>query len=189
MSTEKDTGHNYDGIRELDNAIPNWFRALFYLTVLFGVGYWFYYSLGNGPTLVQELERERMQDDYARYAREAKGAQAAEPTETDLQAVVHDSSKKTQGGSVYQAKCVSCHGKAGEGGIGPNLTDAYWIHGGTLADLARTINQGVPDKGMPPWKALLQPDELLALVAYVRGLEGTQPPNAKAPQGTLVQRK
>jgi cytochrome c oxidase cbb3-type subunit 3 len=86
---------------------------------------------------------------------------------------------------VYQSKCASCHGMFGEGGIGPNLTDEYWLHGGRLTDIYTTVSDGVPAKGMLAWQGKLKPAELLAVVSWVGTLQGTDPPNAKAPQGEL----
>ena len=89
--------------------------------------------------------------------------------------------------TLYQANCMPCHGAAGEGGIGPNLTDAYWIHGSTHLSMFEIVTDGVLEKGMTPWGSILSVEERAQIVAFVASLQGTNPPNAKAPQGELTE--
>ena len=89
------------------------------------------------------------------------------------------------GKEVYKASCVACHGALGEGGVGPNLTDAYWLHSGEVADIFKTIKYGVADKGMKSWKEDLSPMQIAQVTSYIKTLAGTNPPNGKAPQGDL----
>lgn len=95
--------------------------------------------------------------------------------------------KLSSGVEVYQEWCVTCHGKNGEGSVGPNLTDAYWIHGNTKEDLMRVTREGVPDKGMIPYKNLLQEAEIENVVEYILTLQGSNPEGAKRPEGKLVE--
>ena len=81
--------------------------------------------------------------------------------------------------------CAVCHGQLGEGGVGPNFTDAYWVHGGDIKDLFRTIKYGVPEKGMISWSSQLRPAEMQKVASYILTLQGTDPPNQKAPEGEL----
>ena len=186
---EVKTGHVYDGIEELDHPTPNWFMKLFYASIAFAVGYSAYYLLGEGPTLTQEYERVRDAEEYLRYqTASASGVQRA-LSESELLALVKDPGQRSRGQSAFQAKCSSCHGSVGQGGIGPNLTDPYWLHGGHLTEVVATITRGVADKGMPPWGQILNNGEIHALVAYIRGLAGTNPAGAKAPQGTLFKER
>jgi cytochrome c oxidase cbb3-type subunit 3 len=104
-----------------------------------------------------------------------------------LLALVSDKAAVESGKAVFMKNCVACHGPDGGGIIGPNLTDNYWIHGGTIAEVYKTVTVGVLEKGMPPWGKMLKPDELERVVAYVTTLHGTTPANPKAPQGILVQ--
>jgi cytochrome c oxidase cbb3-type subunit 3 len=182
---DKKTGHIYDGIEELDHPAPNWFMLLFYVTIVFGLGYSVYYLLGDGPTLTQEYERSRDAEEYARYQSASSTGAPRALTESELATLAKDAGQRSRGQVSFQAKCASCHGSVGQGGIGPNLTDPYWLHGGRLTEVAATITQGVADKGMPPWGPVLPPAEVNALVAYIHGLAGTHPAGAKAPQGTL----
>ncbi len=96
-----------------------------------------------------------------------------------------DAGNLEKGKLVYKANCIPCHGQLGEGGIGPNLTDDYWLHGNKINDVMRTVTKGVPEKGMISWKALGEKN-ILVVSSYILKLHGTNPPNGKAPQGTLV---
>lgn len=194
MSTKKEnevprTGHIYDGIEELDHPTPNWFQALFYISIVFGIGYFFHYNIGEGPTLVNEYEEAKMAEEYAIYERQAKTGGQKRLSETELIAFVNNPERKNLGATAYQAKCAACHGAQGQGGIGPNLTDEYWLHGGKMTEVLATIAQGVPDKGMPPWGPLLSTEELQGVTVFIRTLAGTKPAGAKAPQGELVKLK
>jgi cytochrome c oxidase cbb3-type subunit 3 len=86
---------------------------------------------------------------------------------------------------IFETKCFACHGKAGEGGAGPNLTDDYWLHKGSLNDIYHTIKNGYADKGMQSWASEYTPKQISFLASYVKTLHGTKPANAKAPQGDL----
>ncbi len=90
---------------------------------------------------------------------------------------------KGEGVKLFKAGCVVCHGMKGEGGIGPNLTDDYWLHGSQPSEIAKTIINGVPEKGMISWKSQMKPAEVGALIAYIISIKGSNPENAKAPQG------
>lgn len=176
-------GHEYDGIQELDNPLPNWWLMTFYITIAFAVVYFIYYSLGPGPDLNQELQinMAKLQEKIPQKP------QGPGLDEAKLAALAKDPGEIKKGEGVYKTRCASCHGDQGQGLIGPNLTDKFWIHGkGNLPEIAKVIKDGVSDKGMPPWGTLLKEDELLAVTAYVKSLKGTNPPGAKAPQGDEV---
>jgi mono/diheme cytochrome c family protein len=96
-----------------------------------------------------------------------------------------DVASLTAGKDIFSISCASCHGPAGEGGIGPNMTDEYWLHGGSINDIISTIEKGVPAKGMIPWRGQLKPEQILQVASYISTLQGTNPPNAKAPQGEV----
>ncbi len=183
---DKRTGHIYDGIEELDYPPPNWFRALFYITIAFGVIYFFYYTIGDGPTLTQEYQKAKNAEEYAQYERRATSGGAKSLSEGELIALVRSPERKAAGAASFQTKCASCHGGAGQGGIGPNLTDENWLHGAKMTEILATITQGVPDKGMPAWGQVLGTEEIQSLTVFIRSLLGTKPAGAKAPQGALV---
>lgn len=179
--------HEYDGIRELDNVLPPWWVAMFYITIAFGVAYYTYYHFtGAGPSSAEEYKMEIERADQAVQAYLATQSSLVDETNVEL---LTDEQSLAAGKAIYEGKgtCFTCHGMMGEGGIGPNMTDAYWIHGGGIKDLFKTIKYGVPEKGMISWKDQLRPGEMHQVASYILSLQGTNPPNAKEPQGELYQ--
>lgn len=173
--------HNYDGIEELDNPMPTWWLITFFATIIFGVIYYLHYEVTQSSTSDQELALELAEIEKIRNANTSEQPPSSPQ---DLQALIGDSSAISGGDKVYQAKCASCHGAKGEGLIGPNLTDDHWIHGdGKIESLVQVINAGVLDKGMPAWKDLIAQNDIQKIGAYLISLQGTQPPNAKKPEG------
>lgn len=94
-----------------------------------------------------------------------------------------DAASLASGESIFTTNCVSCHGKAAGGGIGPNLTDDYYLHGPTPGNMVTTITSGVPAKGMISWRGILTDKQILEVASYILTLKGSDPANAKAPQG------
>lgn len=174
--------HNYDGIRELDNHLPPWWTALFIITIIFGVFYIGIYHFWNASPL-QEEEYNIEMATAQKQVEEFQAKNAAKIDENSVKLLVSDTKVVGKGKEIFTGKCAACHGNAGEGGVGPNLTDEYWIHGGTINDVFKTIKNGVPDKGMIAWKATLKPDEIQAVSNFILSIQGTNPANAKAPQG------
>lgn len=174
-------GHEYDGIRELDNPAPLWWQAVFMATIVFSVFYFTYYHVADGKSLQQELAADLTALRVAQLTQEASGG----VDQSRLLAMVKDPKALELGKAVFKGKCASCHGDQGQGLVGPNLTDSSWIHGdGKPLSIFKTIKEGVAEKGMPPWGAMLTPDELMQVTAYVRSIRGSTPPNPKAPQGS-----
>lgn len=189
MEKEQDVlmHHEYDGIRELDNVLPPWWLWLFYGTIIWSVIYLVnVHVTGVWPHQVDEYaqEVEQANADVAAYVARL-GASVDENTVTALT----DATAIGSGKALFEANCVACHGTGAEGkqGLGPNLTDAYWIHGGGIKNVFRTIKYGVKEKGMIDWKSQLKPPELQAVASYVLSLQGTNPANAQPPQGELWQ--
>lgn len=184
MEEEKDLviEHEYDGIKELDNPTPAWFNALFYSTVVFGVGYLLvYHVFGWGLNQDQEYEREMA------LAEKAKQEFLAQATNLiDESTVEFDEAMVAAGRGIFVANCAACHGNLGEGGIGPNLADEYWLHGGDIKAIYAVVKYGVPDKGMVPWEQTLTPGQIAEVSSYIVTLAGTNPPNAKEPQGDRI---
>ena len=179
--------HDYDDIRELDNPLPGWWLLTFYGTVVFAVGYYIYYTFAGGPNMDQELA-ESLQAVTAQVQQQQ--SQQAQQPQTDLAALAAKPEVLEKGRTEYAGKCMACHGAKGEGMIGPNLTDDFWIHGdGSLDAIKVTVQKGVLEKGMPAWEAAMSPGDLDAVVVFVRSLYGTNPPNAKAPQGDKKEMK
>lgn len=184
MSNEKDKllDHVYDGIQEYDNALPPWWVYLFVITIIWGIGYLFYYDIFG----IEEGKQVQLYEkEVAEFISTMESTGAAENMILDASEVVLVTSPAdlNLGERLYIKNCVACHGAKGEGGIGPNLTDNYWIHGGELKDIAMIIYNGVPEKGMTTWRGILNKEEIIALASYVWSLHGTSPPNAKEAQG------
>lgn len=178
------TDHEYDGIQELDYPLPNWWLAIFYLTTIFGIGYFAYYVMGNGPSLQEDYQRSVQ----ALQAQAVQAEKTAWPDEAKLTAALADKQAIQAGAVIFQSRCLPCHGAEGGGVIGPNLTDNFWIHGkGRTAEVAKVIKNGVNDKGMPAWGGMLKDEELYELTAYVKSLHGSHPAQAKPPEGEEVQ--
>jgi cytochrome c oxidase cbb3-type subunit 3 len=175
--------HNYDGIRELDNRLPPWWVNMFALTIVYGLGYMVYYHWGgSGATQVQEYEQE-----VATAKKEIALALAGKANAVDESNVVAvtETGQLGEGELIFKGNCVACHGQKGEGGVGPNFTDEYWLHGGGIKDLFKTIKYGVPEKGMISWQSQLKPSDMQKVASYILTLKGTNPPNPKAPQGVI----
>lgn len=167
-----------DGIFELDNNLPNWWVGLFVFTTIFAALYLMYVHMFGGPSIAQEY-----QDSLKVKYTTSTQANGDEPTELNAM-LGHDGSIK-KGKEAYTANCAPCHGAVGEGTIGPNLTDKHWIHGGAPDKILATIQNGFPAKGMPAWNAILGELKCKQLTAFIQSLKGSNPPNAKAPDGTL----
>ncbi len=169
--------HEYDGIQELDNNLPLWWLWTFFGAIIFSFIYWIHYSLsGDGPTLDEELSRGMAKIEANRNkATETSGGEEMSPEQV-----------LALGQKVFVSNCAACHLENGGGSVGPNLTDAYWIHGSDDEAMKVLILEGVLDKGMPPWKAILRPKEVDAVIAYVNTLKNTNVKDGKAPQGEKV---
>lgn len=172
------TDHVYDGIRELDNNLPPWWKYLFYATIVFSGVYLYYYHMGDGKLQIEEYEHEVF---LAQAQRGAVSEDDESLNETNV--TMADSEGILKGEKIYVQNCAPCHGKIGEGGVGPNLTDEYWLNGGGIRNVFRVIKHGVPQKGMIPWKSQMSAKQMQDVASYIMTLEGTNPPNAKEAQG------
>ncbi len=175
--------HNYDGIRELDNHLPPWWKWLFYFTIAWGIVYFFvYHVFGLFPLSHEEYEREM---EAAKMAQEAQMELTGNVIDENTVEFTDDPELLTKGKAIFDRDCMPCHGPQGQGLIGPNFTDDYWLHGGTINDIFRTIKYGVPQKGMISWQSKLSPADIRNVASYIKTLRGTNPPNQKEPQGEL----
>ena len=179
--------HSYDGIRELDNKLPPWWVGMFYATIIIAVFYIGHYHLFGTGALQQEEFQISMAE--AAEAKKAYLAKMANLVDENTVTLLTDESALSKGASIYTANCVQCHGALGEGGVGPNFADQYWLHGGDIKSIFKTIKYGVPAKGMIAWQAQLKPAEMQAVASYIYQFEGTNPPNGKAPQGEIFIRE
>ncbi|MEL7247527.1 MAG: cbb3-type cytochrome c oxidase N-terminal domain-containing protein [Bacteroidota bacterium] len=175
--------HNYDGIRELDNILPPWWVGLFYATIFIGIGYFSYYHISDKGLSSSEKYAVEMEE-AAEAVKAYLATQADQVDETNVEALV-DADQLALGESIFNTQCAVCHMADGGGGVGPNLTDEYWLHGGDIKDIFTTIKYGVPEKGMISWKAQLRAGDMQRVASYILTLGGTTPANPKAPEGDL----
>ncbi|WP_417886585.1 cbb3-type cytochrome c oxidase N-terminal domain-containing protein [Zunongwangia sp.] len=175
--------HNYDGIQELDNDLPPWWIYLFYVTIVFAGVYLVRHHLFNAPNQHEEYiaevqEAKKAIEEYKKTAKDLIDANTVEllTGEEDVKA----------GAAIFAGNCIACHKADAGGGIGPNLTDDYWINGGGIKNVFHTISEGGrPGKGMVAWKTDLKPSEIAQVASYVISLHGTTPADPKDPQGEL----
>lgn len=179
--TELIIQHDYDGIQELDNPIPGWFMYLFCITIIFAVGYILtYHVFGFGQLQDDEYKTEMVQADLAKQQYLSKAANRVDENTVKL---VNDPAVLNSGQVIFKQSCVPCHGDHAQGVVGPNLTDDYWLHGGKINDVFKTIKYGVQTKGMPTWEKQLSPKQISDVANYIKSLHGTNPAGAKEPQG------
>jgi mono/diheme cytochrome c family protein len=252
--------HEYDGIEEYDNQLPGWWKNLFYITIVLGIGYLLHFHVfGTGdlpsteylreidpeyvparpetqgvlfgsyrtpvsaelnditPRTIALLQKEAYQSfekdvlNAMRYADASQMAKLREsfpdifdmyvsrggalpagsaPTTAEAAAItepITDAGLLADAKSFFEAQCAACHGKLGEGGIGPNLTDDYWIHGNKIAQVVKVIAKGVPSQGMVAWEKSMSLDQINAMASFILvKLQGSSPPNPKAPQGEKI---
>lgn len=177
--------HDYDGIRELDNNLPPWWLYGFYATIIIAFAYMFNYHVLGGTTQTEEYLTEvaDAELEIAEYKKNAKGLLTINTVE-----LLTEEGDLTTGKSIYLANCIACHKADGGGGIGPNLTDPYWILGGGIKNVFNTITEGGrPGKGMISWKSDLKPEEIAQVSSYVLSLNGTTPAEPKEPEGELYE--
>lgn len=184
MSNEKDElrEHSFDGIQEYDNDLPKWWLWLFAITIVVSIIYPFIYDFGPGEFASESIAKE-LDDTKAQQQ-----TTTTEVSESSLLKLASDASAISSGKEIFVTRCVACHGAQGQGLIGPNLTDDYWIHGAKITEIHSVVENGVLEKGMLAWKQQLAPEQLNAVVAYIWTLHGTNPTNPKAPEGNKVER-
>ncbi len=183
LAEEKDLliMHDYDDIQELDNPIPAWFNWLFYGSVVFALVYLLNYHVFNlGKLQDEEYAIEMKEAEIAKEAYLEKTGNAIDENSVKLD---QSESVLAAGKAIFAQNCVACHGQNGEGVVGPNLTDEYWLHGGKINDLFKVVKYGVPEKGMIAWEKQLSPKQISDVSNYIESLKGTNPANPKAPQG------
>lgn len=176
--------HNYDGIKELDNHLPPWWKWLFYGTIGWAVVYMVVYHFSGSLPLMEE----EYQNEVAIAEEQKKKFLANQPkvaVDENTLTYTKDDAIIAKGKEIYSINCAPCHKNDGGGGIGPNLTDEYWLHGGGVKDVYATVKNGVPEKGMVSWSNVLNPEQMRDVSFFILSLKGTNPPGAKAPQGEV----
>lgn len=187
MAEEKNLvmDHKFDGIAELNNPTPAWFMVLFYGTIIFAICYLLtYHVFGFGKLQDEEYVAEIEQAADAKAAFLANPVNSASAVNENNIKQSKDAAVLKSGGALFATRCPPCHGDHGQGIVGPNLTDEFWLHGGKIKDVFKTIKYGVPDKGMISWEKSMSAQQISDIANYVLSLQGTKPAGAKAPQGT-----
>ena len=184
------TGHEWDGLRELNTPLPRWWLWLFYITIVWSIGYWIVYPawpLINNSTqgVFGWHTRSAIVTDLDELKRQ-RGPMTERLANATLAEIVSDPQlldfARAQGRVAFADNCAPCHGAGGGGAKGyPNLNDDEWLWGGKLADIEQTIRHGAragDDKGrqgtMPAFgrDGILKPSEISASADYVRSLAG-----------------
>jgi cytochrome c oxidase cbb3-type subunit 3 len=165
--------HEYDGIQEADNPLPKWWVYLFVFSFVFAIVY---------VPVVHILDILPGNELKAGIAQAAK-VQEARQLELEASGVL-DKDPVAAGKKYFGTFCVTCHGTYAEGGLCPNLTDAFWVHGPYEKDIINTITNGVSAKGMPAWGPILGDRKIKTLAAYTLTLwENSPQVKGKKPEG------
>ncbi len=175
--------HELDGIKEYDNPMPGWLMAIWWGSLVFSAAYLIFYALSFGEGSMEAEYRAETSAALDRVQTYFDANPLVPPSAADLLAGAKDPAVLDLGAARFGRSCASCHGAAAQGLIGPNLADDRWIHGGSVDQIFQSIAKGWPAKGMPPWGRAVKPEELAALVSFVRSVQGTNPPNARPPEG------
>jgi cytochrome c oxidase cbb3-type subunit 3 len=175
--------HELDGIKEYDNPMPGWLMAIWWGSLVFSAAYLIFYALSFGEGSMEAEYRGETQRALTEVQAYFDAHPLVPPSPAELLAGARDPAVLDLGAARFQRSCAACHGANAQGLIGPNLTDDHWIHGGAVEQVFQSVAKGWPAKGMPPWGRAVKPEELSALVSYVRSLQGSNPPNAKPPEG------
>jgi cytochrome c oxidase cbb3-type subunit III len=174
--------HAYDGILEIDNPIPAWFMTLFYGSIIISILYMFvYHVVGDGQIMTTEYKEQMLEGETIKQAYMKQFASSINENNVTL---LKDETSIKEGKKMFIQNCVACHAADGGGGVGPNLTDEFWIHGGSVKSVYHTISEGVAEKGMIAWKKSLNSIQMQQVASYIISLKGTIPAKPKEPQGT-----
>lgn len=175
--------HELDGIKEYDNPMPGWLMAIWWGSLIFAAGYLMFYALSFGEGTMDAEYRQQTVDAVTEVQAYFDANPLVPPKPAELLAGATNPAVLDAAADRFSRTCAACHGDKAQGLIGPNLTDDRWIHGGSVEQVFQSVAKGWPAKGMPPWGRAMRPEELAALVSYVRSLQGSNPPNPRAPEG------
>jgi cytochrome c oxidase cbb3-type subunit 3 len=177
---ERKVVHVYDDIEEEDNHLPNWWLSILFGAIVFGAGYWFVYEVtGAAPSPLAAFKAEMAEAAQRR-------AESGPVTDESLAVLARDAKTVADGRQVFVSTCAPCHGTQGQGVVGPNLTDKFWLHGGKPVDIHKSITNGYPEKGMRPWGPVLGAARVRQVAAFVMSIKGQNLPG-RPPQGTAAE--
>lgn len=185
LEQEKDIllDHDYDGIQELDNSLPPWWKYGFYVTIIFACIYLYRFHISHeGKSQYEEYVADMQKGEEEKAAYLAKSANNVDETNV---VQLKDATTLADGKEIFEKNCSPCHVADGGGNVGPNLTDDYWLHGGSIKDIFKSIKYGWQDKGMKSWKDDLSPKQIQEVASFIKSLKGSHPASPKAPQGEL----
>ncbi|PZR06302.1 MAG: cytochrome oxidase subunit III [Archangium gephyra] len=168
--------HEYDGIKEEDNHLPNWWLMILFGTIVYGFGYWLVFHTTKSVQTHEDVYRTEIA-----ALKKARQADSAQPLDS-FEALLADPAKLEEGKKVFASTCASCHAAEGQGLVGPNLTDRFWLHGNSAEQISKSVTDGFPEKGMPPWGGILGPDKVRKVTAWVLAQKGKNLAG-KEPQG------
>ena len=172
--------HDYDGIHELDNSLPPWWKWGFVMTIVFAFAYMWYYHVADGPNQIAEYAASVEKAEKEQLVYLAKSGSSVDENNVTI---IVDAGKLAAAQTIFNNTCAACHRQDGGGTVGPNLTDEYWLHGGSLQDVFKSVKYGWKDKGMPEWQHNLSPAQIAGVTSFIMSLKGKNPPGAKEPQG------
>jgi cytochrome c oxidase cbb3-type subunit 3 len=175
---------SFDGIVELDNPTPPWFNFMFYTTIAVAITYGLWYHAGSGKLQTAEYEDQLAEAEVSKIAYLKKVGNAIDESNVKL---IADVNQLTDGKTLFNAKCAVCHREDAGGNVGPNLTDEFWLHGGQVSDIFKTIKYGVTGKGMIAWEKSLNGLQMAELASYILTLQDSHPLAPKAPQGNKME--
>jgi cytochrome c oxidase cbb3-type subunit 3 len=178
--------HELDGIKEYDNPMPGWLMAIWWGSLMFAAAYLVFHALSFGEGTWEAEYRAERQEALSLVQAHFDANPIVPPSPMELLAGATNPAVLDTGAARFERSCASCHGPQAQGLIGPNLTDDRWLHGGSVEQIFQTVAKGWPSKGMPPWGRAVRPEELAALVSYVRSLQGSMPPNPRPAEGDPV---
>lgn len=177
--------HELDGIKEYDNPMPGWLMAIWWGSLVFAAGYLIFFALNFGEGTMEAEYRQETQQALAAVQAHFDANPVISPSPASLLAGAANASVVQVGAARFARSCAACHGDQAQGLIGPNLTDDRWLHGGSVEQIFQTVAKGWPSKGMPPWGRAVTPEELAALVSYLRSLQGSHPANPRPAEGDV----
>lgn len=183
--SEIELDHSYDGIHELDNNLPPWWLWGFYISIVFAIVYLVrFHVMQTAPLQIGEYEQEMAAAEVSKAEYLKNAANLVDETSVVM---LDNEGLIKEGATIFSKNCAVCHAADGGGGVGPNLTDKYWLHGGDIKAVFSTIKYGVPAKGMIPWKDQLNPADMQKVASYILTLQGTTPASPKEAQGDLYE--
>lgn len=188
ISGVETTGHEWDGLKELNNPAPRWWLWVFFITVIWAAGYWVLYPAwptlsGNTKGILEWTSHKKLTSEQQEITLR-RGVFAEKIKSHSLEEIEKDTElyafAVAGGKTMFRENCAACHGTGAQGGSGyPNLNDDDWLWGGKLEDIYTTIKYGIRSghveariSEMPAFGEMLKPEEMYAVAEHVLSLSG-----------------